>query len=59
MHLTVERDSSTGISPEFSPSNRVFFFLFADQRSLQPETNLFGGAMADYEKEFTSPFNAV
>ena len=45
------------------PSNHfshdiVFFFLFADQRGLQPKINLFGGAMVN-EKEFRSPFNVV
>ena len=35
------------------------FFYFADQWSLQPKINLFGGAMINQEKDFTSPFNAM
>ena len=38
-------------------SNSVVIFLLADQWGLQPKINLFGGAMENYEKEFTSPFN--
>ena len=60
-HLTVlERVSSTGISLwilwNFSESffaehflattsRMLLFFLFVDQRGLQPKINLFGGAM--------------
>ena len=71
----LERDSSTGISLwilwNFSESifaehllattshMMLFFFLFADQWGLQPKINLFGGAMVNKEKEFTSLFNAV
>ena len=36
-----------------------FFFIFADQRGLQPKINLFGGVMVNQEKEFTSPFNPM
>ena len=32
---------------------------FADQRGLQAKINLFGGAMVNQQKEFTSPFNPV
>ena len=37
----------------------VFFPLFVDQLGLQPKINLFGGAMVNQEKEFTSPFTYV
>ena len=36
-----------------------FFFIISDQCGLQPKINLFGGAMVNYEKEFTSPLSLV
>ena len=38
---------------------KCFFFIFADQWGSLPKISLFGGAMVNYEKEFTSPFNPV
>ena len=73
--LTVlERDSHRHFSVNFEkflgkmfrrtpPSNHfshdVVFFLFADQWSLQPKINSFGGAIVNQGKEFTSPFSPV
>ena len=69
---SVERDSGRYFSVNFekflgklfcrTPRSNHFshdgvFFLFAEQRGLQPKVNSFGGAIVNQGKEFTSPFN--